>query len=120
MSTSQQDEGRAQIEQAEPDCTEARYVLHLYVAGLTLRSVAAISSVKNTCEEYLHGRYELEVINLYDEPMLAKNEQIVTVPTLVKKLPLPLRRIIGDMADTKKLLVGLDLREKEQVCPMTH
>jgi len=87
------------------------YVLRLYVAGLTPRSVAAIQSVRNVCEGHLRGRYDLEVINVYDQPTLAKGEQIIAAPTLVKKLPLPLRRIIGDMADTHKLLVGLDLRE---------
>lgn len=100
------------MEQALRDRAKARYVLRLYVAGLTPRSVAAIASVKRACEEHLRGRYELQVVNLYDEPTLAKGEQIIAAPTLIKKLPLPLRRIIGDMADTKKLLVGLDLREK--------
>ncbi len=113
MNPSQRDNNRTRIEHAVRARAEARYVLRLYVAGLTPRSVAAISSVKATCAEHLQGRYELEVINLYDEPTLAKGEQIIAAPTLVKKLPLPLRRIIGDMADTKKLLVGLDLREKE-------
>jgi circadian clock protein KaiB len=92
----------------------ARYVLRLYVAGFTPRSVAAIASVKKICEEHLQGRYQLEIINLYDEPTLAKGEQIIAAPTLIRKLPLPLRRLIGDMADTHKLLVGLDLRESDQ------
>jgi circadian clock protein KaiB len=104
---------QAKIEEALRDRENARYVLRLYVAGLTPRSVTAIASVKKTCEEHLQGRYELEVINLHDEPTLAKGDQIIAAPTLIKKLPLPLRRLIGDMADTKKLLVGLDLREKE-------
>jgi circadian clock protein KaiB len=91
----------------------ARYVLCLYVAGLTPRSVAAIAAVKKTCEKPLQGRYELRVINIYDEPTLAKGEQIIAAPTLIKRLPLPLRRLIGDMADTRKLLVGLDLRTQE-------
>ncbi len=84
------------------------------MAGFTPRSATAIASVKKICEEHLLGHYELEVVNLYDAPTLAKGEQIIAAPTLIKKLPLPLRRIIGDMADTKKLLVGLDLREKDK------
>jgi circadian clock protein KaiB len=113
MSQSQRKEDQAKIEQALHDRAHACYVLRLYIAGLTPRSVAAIASVKKTCEEHLQGRYELEVVNLYDQPTLAKGEQIIAAPTLIKKLPLPLRRTIGDMADTKKLLVGLDLRERE-------
>jgi circadian clock protein KaiB len=113
MSQSHHQEDQARIEQARRDRETARYVLRLYIAGLTPRSVAAIASVKKTCEEHLQGRYELEVINLYDQPTLAKGEQIIAAPTLIKKLPLPLRRLIGDMADTKKLLVGLDLRERD-------
>ena len=113
MNKSSREENLAKIEQALRDRENARYVLRLYIAGLTPRSVAAIESVKKTCEEHLQGRYELEVINLYDQPTLAKGEQIIAAPTLIKKLPLPLRRLIGDMADTKKLLVGLDLREKD-------
>ena len=100
------------LEQVLNDRVEARYVLRLYVAGLTSRAMTAIQSVRKICEEHLKGRYELVVTNIYDEPTLAKGEQIIAAPTLIKKLPLPLRRIIGDMSDTKKLLVGLDLREK--------
>lgn len=88
-----------------------RYVLRLYVAGLSTRSAAAISSVKKICEQHLHNRYELEVINIYDQPKLAKGEQIIAAPTLIKQLPLPLKRLIGDMANKEKLLVGLDLKE---------
>lgn len=113
MTPSQPEASQAKLEQALRDRANARYVLRLYVAGLTPRSVAAIASVKKTCEEHLKGRYELQVVNLYDEPTLAKGEQIIAAPTLIKKLPLPLRRLIGDMADTRKLLVGLDLRPKE-------
>jgi len=103
---------KKKIERALREREKNRYVLRLYVAGLTPRSVMAIASVKKTCEEHLHGRYKLEITNLRDEPTLAKGEQIIAAPTLIKKLPLPLRRLIGDMADTKKLLVGLDLRDK--------
>jgi circadian clock protein KaiB len=91
------------------------HVLTLYVASLTPRSVAAIRSVKDVCEKHLQGRYDLEVIDIYEHPTLAKSEQIVAAPTLIKKLPLPLRRLIGDMADEHRVLVGLDLRPREEV-----
>ncbi len=90
------------------------YVLLLYVAGLTPRSSQAIQSIKKTCDEYLAGRYEIEIVNINDHPALARSEQIIAAPTLVKKLPLPLRRLIGDMTDRKKLLAGLDLVIKPQ------
>ena len=88
-----------------------KYVLRLYVTGSTSRSFLAISNLKKICEEYLEGRYELEVIDLYQKPGLAKGDQIIAAPTLIKKLPLPFRRIIGDMSNKEKVLVGLDLRE---------
>ncbi len=86
-----------------------KYILKLYIAGLSPRSERAITNIKKICETHLKGRYELQVIDLYQYPKLAKGEQIVAVPTLVKKLPLPLRKIIGDMSDEDKVLVGLDL-----------
>jgi circadian clock protein KaiB len=88
------------------------YVLRLYVAGMTPRSVQSIANVKKICEEHLKGRYELKVIDLYQQPQLAQGEQIIALPTLIKKLPLPLRRIIGDMSKTERVLVGLDLQRK--------
>ncbi len=91
---------------------QAQYVLKLYVAGITPRSRTAIRAVTQLCEEHLQGRYELEIIDIYQRPTLAKGEQILAAPTLIKQLPLPLKRLIGDMAHTEKLLVGLDLREK--------
>jgi len=93
---------------------DQRYVLRLYVAGLTPRSQEAIRTVTGICEEHLAGCYELEVIDIYQHPVLAKGEQIIAAPTLIKKLPLPLRRLIGSMADKDKVLVGLDLRQKSQ------
>ncbi len=87
------------------------YVLRLYVAGATANSASAISNVRRICEEHLAGRYDLEVIDLYQRPNLARGEQIIAAPTLIKKLPLPLRRIIGNMTDQEKILVGLDLRK---------
>ncbi len=89
------------------------YVLRLYVAGTTPRSLRAIANVKEICEQHLKGRYELEVIDLYQQPVLTQGEQIIAAPTLIKKLPEPLRRIIGDMTNTEKVLVGLDLRPKK-------
>jgi len=87
-----------------------KYVLRLYVTGTTNRSVLAITNLKKICEEYLGGRYELQVIDLYQIPGLAKDEQIIAAPTLIKKLPLPFRSIIGDMSNKEKVLLGLDLK----------
>ena len=91
---------------------DKEYVLRLYVAGATPRSTEAIVNIKKICEEHLKGRYELEVIDIYQQPVLAKGEQIIAAPTLVKKLPLPLRRFIGSMYDVDRILVGLDLKPK--------
>ncbi|MBF0206205.1 MAG: circadian clock KaiB family protein [Oligoflexia bacterium] len=89
---------------------EEKYVLKLYVSGLTSASKIAIENIKMICEEHLKGRYELEVIDIYKMPVLAKGEQIVAAPTLIKKLPLPLRKFIGNMTNTEKILLGLDIR----------
>jgi len=86
------------------------YLLRLYIAGSTPQSVNAIANIKKICDEYLLGRYDLEVIDLYQNPGLAKGEQIIAAPTLIKKLPVPLRRIIGDLSNTERVLVGLDLQ----------
>jgi circadian clock protein KaiB len=88
-----------------------RYLLKLYVAGQSPKSVNAIANIKNICEEHLQGRYELEVIDLYQQPQLAQGEQIIALPTLIRKLPPPLRRIIGDLSNTERVLVGLDIRK---------
>jgi circadian clock protein KaiB len=87
-----------------------QYVLRLYVTGLTPRSVRAITNIKEICEEHLKGRYDLQVIDIYQQPVLARGEQIIAVPTLIKKLPPPLRRIIGDLSDRERVLIGLDLK----------
>jgi circadian clock protein KaiB len=89
-----------------------RYVLRLYVAGLTPKSAAAIRSVTEICAKYLEGRVDLQIIDIYQQPTLARGEQIVAVPTLIKKLPSPLRKLIGDMASEERVLVGLDLKRK--------
>ncbi|MDB6033390.1 MAG: kaiB domain protein [Verrucomicrobiales bacterium] len=85
------------------------YCLRLYVSGSTPKSSRAIANIKRICEEYLKGRYTLEVIDIYQQPVLARGEQIIAAPTLIKRLPLPLRKFIGDMAHTDKILLGLDL-----------
>jgi len=88
-----------------------KYLLRLYVTGSTPQSVRAIANIKTICEEHLKGRYELEIIDLFQNPGLAKGDQIIAAPTLIKKLPYPLRRLIGDLSNTDRILLGLDLRE---------
>lgn len=99
------------FEQAVKKSKTEKYLLKLYVTGTTPNSVRAISNLKQICEEHLNGRYDLEIIDLYQHPALAQGEQIIAAPTLIKKLPLPLRRVIGDMSSIEKVLFGLDLRE---------
>ena len=84
--------------------------LRLYVAGQTLKSLTAFSNLKQICEDHLKGRYSIEVIDLVEQPQLSKGDQILAIPTLVRKLPQPMRKIIGDLSDTERVLVGLDLR----------
>jgi len=91
-----------------------RYVLRLYIAGTTPRSTRAVMNIKEICETALSSRYELEVIDIYQQPDMAKDQQIIAAPTLIKELPLPLRKFIGDMSDTEKILVGLNVKPKEQ------
>ena len=89
------------------------YELRLYVAGMTPRSARALANIKQICEEHLKGHYGLQVIDLYQQPVLAKGDQIIAVPTLIKKLPMPLRRLIGDLSDREQVLIGLDLKPKK-------
>ena len=89
------------------------YDLRLYVAGLSPHSQRAIKTVTAVCHEHLAGRYDLQIIDIYQQPVLAKEEQIIAVPTLVKHLPRPLRKLIGSMADAEKVLVGLDLQPQK-------
>jgi circadian clock protein KaiB len=84
--------------------------LRLYVAGQTPKSLAAFSNLKKICEDHLKGQYRIEVIDLVERPLLSRGDQIVAIPTLVRKLPVPVRKIIGDLSDTERVLVGLDLR----------
>lgn len=87
-----------------------RFVLRLYVTGMTPRSCEAIATIRAICEEHLANRFDLEVVDIYEHPALAAGEQILAAPTLVKRLPLPLRRLIGNLADTERVLLGLDLQ----------
>jgi circadian clock protein KaiB len=95
------------------DAADARaYSLRLYVAGQTPKSIAAFANLKRLCEAYMPGRYKIEVIDLLENPQLAAGDQIFALPTLVRKLPPPLKRIIGNLSDTQKFLVGMDLKSE--------
>jgi len=87
----------------------AHYVLRLYVTGMTPRSTQALASIRSLCDEHLAGRYDLEVIDIYQHPQRAVDDQVIAAPTLVKQLPAPLRRLIGDLTDTDRVMIGLDL-----------
>ena len=100
------------FEEAHAKRGEEKYVLRLYVAGMGPKSVQAINNLKKICEEYLPGKCQLEVIDIYQDPIYAKDGQIVAATTLIKELPLPLKKIIGSMADTERVLVGLDIKFK--------
>jgi circadian clock protein KaiB len=89
-----------------------RYVLRLYVTGLTPRSSQAIATLRTVCERHLAGRYDLEIIDLYHQPEVAQSEQILAAPTLVKERPLPPRRLVGDLGDEKRVLAGLNIQER--------
>ncbi len=93
--------------------TKERYILRLYITGMTARSKAAIQSIKQICEDHLKDRCDLEVIDIYRNPVLAKGDQIIATPTLIKKLPHPLRKFVGDMTDRERIILGLDLRENK-------
>lgn len=101
------------FEKALKNKPKKRYVLRLYVTGSTSKSMRAIRNIKKISEEHLGGQYELEVIDVYQQPGEAKNENIIATPTLVKRLPLPLKKFIGDLSDLKQVLVGLDIVPKD-------
>jgi circadian clock protein KaiB len=103
---------RPKVTTATRKAVSSHYILKLYVAGRSPKSVNAIANIKKLCEANLQGRYVLEVIDLYQQPQLAQGEQIIAVPTLIRKLPPPLRRIIGDLSNTERVLVGLDIRSE--------
>ena len=104
----------AAFEQALQEKDQEHYLLKLYISGMTPNSQRAIKNVQKICEEHLYGRFELEIIDIYQQPIFAKDGQIVAVPTLVKELPPPLRKFIGDLSQTERILAGLDLRKKNQ------
>jgi circadian clock protein KaiB len=87
--------------------------LRLYVAGMTPTSIRAFENLKRLCEEHMHGAYKIQVVDLLERPMLARGDQIIAVPTLVRRLPTPVKKIIGDLSNTERVLVGLDLRPAE-------
>lgn len=97
-----------------PDAEE-RWALRLYVAGQTAKSITAFANLKKICEEHLHGQYSIEVVDLLVNPQLAQGDQILAIPTLVRKLPEPIKKIIGDLSNTERVLVGLDIRPGETV-----
>jgi len=97
----------------ESESQPVKYILKLYVAGNTARAQSAIIGIRQVCEERLKGRYQLEVIDIYSRPELARGEQIIATPTLIKYLPLPLRRVIGDLSKADRIIVGLDLIKEE-------
>jgi circadian clock protein KaiB len=104
---------------AEHSTTEAAaaWKLRLYVAGQTAKSVAAFTNLKRICEQHLAGKYHIEIIDLLKNPTLAKGDQILAIPTLVRKLPQPIRKIIGDLSNTERVLVGLDVLPPERESP---
>ncbi|HJY30806.1 MAG TPA: circadian clock KaiB family protein [Pyrinomonadaceae bacterium] len=97
---------------SQTDGDTAQWNLRLYVAGQTPRSLTAFKNLKNICEEYLKGEYHIEVVDLMENPTLARGDQILAIPTLVRKLPQPIRKIIGDLSNTERVLVGLDIQPR--------
>jgi circadian clock protein KaiB len=97
---------------AKAHATGDFYDLRLYIAGQTARSLAALSNLQKICDEHLEGRYRIEVIDLLERPQLARGDQILALPTLVRKLPEPIRKLVGDLSNTERALVGLDLRPR--------
>ncbi len=112
--TDQPSNSTEKFEKALREAKEAKHLLRLYVAGNTAASAKAISNIREICEMHLKGRYQLEVIDIYQQPALARGQQIVATPTLIKLLPPPLRRVIGDLSKTERILIGLDLIELDE------
>ncbi len=105
--------GGEELERAPQEEDSTKYLLKLYITGMTERSKRAIESLREVCESHLKGRYDLEVIDITRHAQLAADEQIIAAPTLIKKLPLPLRRLVGDLSNTDRVLLGLDLRARD-------
>ena len=112
MKTPRKATRRASNGVAADDTDGGSWNLRLYVAGQTPRSLTAFKNLKEICEEYLRGKYHIEVIDLMENPTLARGDQILAVPTLVRKLPQPIRKIIGDLSNTERVLVGLDIQPR--------
>jgi circadian clock protein KaiB len=102
-----------QVAKTTSRTTAKTYQLRLYVAGQTPKSLTAFANLKKLCEEHLAGQYEIEVIDLLKKPQLASGDQILAIPTLVRRLPSPIKKIIGDLSNTERVLVGLDIREQK-------
>jgi circadian clock protein KaiB len=94
-----------------PELPEEKWTLRLYVAGQTPKSLTAFANLKKICEEHLEGKYQIEIVDLLVNPTLAKDDQILALPTLVRRLPAPMKKIIGDLSNTERVLVGLDIRQ---------
>ncbi len=103
------DTAKPETEKNAGESEAETYVLRLYVSGATARSVAAIKNLKEICETHLQNRYDLQVIDIYQQPELARSAQIIAAPTLIKQLPAPLRKLVGDLSETERVLVGLEL-----------
>lgn len=113
VSPRQSDETERHLERDLLDKASQHYVLRLYITGTTPASTRAVEEVRSICEQHLHGRYQLQIIDIYQMPALARDHQIIATPTLIKVLPAPLRRFIGDLSKAEKILFGMDLREKK-------
>jgi circadian clock protein KaiB len=111
---SQENEARKQIEDAAAQQGKEVVVLRLYITGATPKSARAIANIKRICDEYLPGRYKLDVIDLYQYPEATREEDVIVAPTLIKRLPLPLKRLLGDLSNRERVLKGLDIRIEEQ------
>lgn len=99
----------SQPEDTNPDAEDGFYVLHLFVTGASLHSTRAIANLKHICESYIPGKYSLEIIDVYQQKELAEQEQLIALPLLIKRRPLPERRLVGDLSDTEKVLTGLGI-----------
>jgi circadian clock protein KaiB len=113
MGNAAKSENGLELHESDTKSDQEFYILRLYVAGQTKKSLTAFANLKKICEEHLGGRYRIEVIDLLENPQLAKGDQILAVPTLVRRLPPPIKKIIGDLSNTERVLVGLDLRPVE-------
>jgi circadian clock protein KaiB len=103
----------AEFEKASGEKGKEKYVLRLFVSGMTPKSIQAIDNLKKICEEQLHGRYNLEIIDISQQPGSVKKQEIIATPTLIKELPKPIRRIIGDLSNKERILIGLNLKPKK-------